>query len=76
MVMNTTYAPTCTVTCIENGKTLEAEVDKFMHNEYMSVYMNTVKVNLQFDLKTNLYIGKMAGLEFSSEGPKKLGSWR
>jgi hypothetical protein len=76
MKMNTTYSPTCTVECLENGKTLEAEIDKFMHEEYMSVYLNTVKINLQYDTKVNLYIGKMAGLEFGSKGPKKLGSWR
>jgi hypothetical protein len=47
-----------------------------MHNEYMSVYLNTVKINLQYDSKTELYIGKMAGLEFGSKGPKKLGHYR
>jgi len=74
--MNTTYAPTCTVECFENGNKVEADIDKFMHNEYMSVYINTVKVNLQYDSKVNLYIGKMAGLEFGSDGPKKLGHYR
>ena len=74
--MNTTYAPTCQVECFENGKTLEAEVDRFTKDEYLSVYLNTVKINLQYDKKTSLYIGKMAGLEFGSDGPKKLGHYR
>lgn len=74
--MNETHSKTCQVECLENGKKIEAEVDRFNKGEYLSVYINTVKVNLQYDTKVNLYIGKMAGLEFGSEGPKILGHYR
>jgi len=72
----TTYSPTCQIECLENGKTLEAEVDRFTKAEYLSVWINTVKVNLHYDLKAKKYIGKMAGLEFGSDGPTKLGHYR
>jgi hypothetical protein len=74
--MNESYALTCQVECLENGNKIEADVDRFNKGEYLSVYMNTVKVNLQYDSKVNLYIGKMAGLEFGSEGPNFLGHYR
>jgi hypothetical protein len=74
--MNESYSSTCQVECLENGKKIDADVDRFKIDEYLSVYMNTVKVNLQYDSKVKLYIGKMAGLEFSSEGPKLLGHYR
>ena len=74
--MNESYSKTCQVECLENGNKIEADVDRFKIDEYLSVYMNTVKVNLQYDSKVKLYIGKMAGLEFSSEGPKLLGHYR
>jgi hypothetical protein len=74
--MNETYAKECEIECIENGNTLNAEVDRFQKEKYLSVYMNTVKINLQYNTRNNSYIGKMAGLEFISKGPKLLGHHR
>ena len=74
--MNETYAPKCQVQCVENGITVEADVERYNKEQYLSVYMNTVKVNLQYDMKTKSYIGSMAGLEFISNGPKLLGHYR
>jgi hypothetical protein len=74
--MNETYATECQVECVENGNKLDAAVDRFQKGKYLSVYMNTVKVNLQYDIRTKTYIGAMAGLEFISIGPKLLGHHR
>ena len=74
--MNESYSPTCQIECIENGKKIDADVDRFHKDEYLRVYMNTVKVNLQYNTKTKTYIGSMAGLEFISTGPKLLGYYQ
>ena len=42
--MNETYAKECIVECTDNGKTVEAEVGNFKPEEFLQVFMNTVKV--------------------------------
>jgi hypothetical protein len=61
------------VECTDNGKTITADVDNFHQGVYLSVVMNTVKVNLQYESKFDQYVGSMGGLEFVSKGPKQLG---
>ena len=68
--MNETYADECEIECIENGNKINAEIDRFHKEQYLSVYMNTVKVNLQYNKGNDSYIGQMAGLEFISKGPR------
>ena len=47
--MNETYAKECIVECTDNGKTVEAEVGSFKQkNDFLQVFMNTVKVTLQY----------------------------
>ena len=75
-MMNEVYATECQIECIENGKIIEGKVDKFHKEKYLSVYISTVKVNLQYNKRNNSYIGAMGGLEFISKGPKKLGDYR
>ena len=64
------------VECIDNGKTVEAEIIAFVEGKYLSVSLNTVKVNMQYNQRYNIYIGSMGGLEFQSPGPKLLGKYR
>lgn len=70
------YAKECIIECVDNGKTMEADVEKFYKNKYLSVYVNTVRVNLQYNTITKVYVGSMAELEFISEGPKLLGKYK
>ena len=74
--MNESYAKECIVECTDNGKTLKVETGDFKPESFLTVYMNTVKVNLQYDTKHKIYVGSMAGLEFITEGPKLVGSYR
>ena len=69
--MNESYANECIVECTDNGKTVEAEVGSFQQ-----VFMNTVKVNLQYQPAHKVYVGNMAGMEFVTSGPKLVGSYR
>jgi hypothetical protein len=74
--MNDIYAKECIIECVDNGKTMEADIENFHKGKFLSVYVNTVRVNLQYDTRTNVYVGSMAELEFISEGPKLLGRHR
>ena len=70
------YERTTTVECIDNNKLVEADVITFVEGKYLTVALNTVRVNLQFNERYKIYIGSMGGLEFQSTGPKALGYYR
>ena len=74
--MREVYAQETLVACTDNGKSIMVDVDNFQPGRYLSVVMNTVKVNLQYQEKYDRYVGSMGGLEFISNGPKTIGSYR
>ena len=74
--MKEVYAQEVLVECTDNGKSITADVDNFQPGRYLSVIMNTVKVNLKYQDKFDHYVGSMGGLEFLSKGPKTVGTYR
>ena len=74
--MNQTYAQECIVENVDSGKEVEAEVAYFQPQKSLTVYMNTVKVNLKYNEKQNAYVGNFAKMDFISRGPKLLGTYR
>ena len=70
------YERTTTVECIDNNKLVEADVITYVEGKFLTVSLNTVRVNLQYNQKYKNYIGAMGGLEFQSTGPKALGYYR
>ncbi len=74
--MYSSFDRTAVVECIDNGNTVEADVITFVEGKYLTVALNTVRVNLQFNERYKIYIGSMSGLEFQSQGPKLLGKYR
>lgn len=74
--MRSSYDRTTAVECIDNGKTVDADVITFVEGKYLTVSLNTVRVNLQYNSRYNNYIGSMSGMEFQSNGPKLLGRYR
>jgi len=74
--MNQTYAQECIVENVDSGKEVEAEVAYFQPQKSLTVYMNTVKVNLKYNEKQNAYVGNFAKMDFISSGPKLLGTYR
>jgi predicted transcriptional regulator len=58
------------VTCTDNNHTVIADVRDYKQNVYLSVLINTVSVNMQYNSKHDNYVGHMAGMEFVSDGPK------
>jgi hypothetical protein len=74
--MNRSYEDTVIVECTNNDKAVTADVMAFVEGKYLTVALNTVRVNLQYNAKHNNYVGVMSGLEFQSSGPKTLGYYR
>ena len=68
--MNTQQLPEkISVTCTDNGKTVEAYLDRFVENSHIDVIVNTVRMRLNHK-KADLYIGNMTGLEFTTRAPE------
>ena len=60
----------CDVENIANGHVELGEILTFREKEYISLTIKrSVKLNLRWNEKAELYIGAMAGMEFQSEGP-------
>lgn len=76
MSMNKSYDSIAVVECTDNNKSIDADVLTFVEGKYLTVAINTVKVNLQYNQKHSNYIGSLGGLEFCSVGPKILGYYR
>lgn len=74
--MREVYAQETLVECTDNGKSITADVDRFQPGQFLSVIMNTVKVNLQYQGRFDQYVGSMGGMEFVSKGPKIIGTHR
>lgn len=70
MNIRTEYDDTCDVTCISNGATELGEILAFRDKDFISLTIRrSVKLRLNWDEAVNVYIGRMAGLEFQSNGP-------
>ena len=64
------YDDNCTVINSNNGVEIDAYVSDYRPEKYLTVIVNGVKLKLQWNIKRNRFIGKMAGLDFESFGPK------
>jgi len=71
MVNNSVYEKTCMVTCTDNEKVVEAEVDNFREKESMNVFLATNKIHMKWNGRS-IYIGNQFGYEFTTPGPKEV----
>jgi flagellar biosynthesis/type III secretory pathway ATPase len=62
------YGSTCKVVQSSSKKTVEAEVMAFNEGRNLTVVMNK-SVKLMMTWNGRLYEGRMAGMDFVSEGP-------
>lgn len=61
------------VYCTETDKTVRADVIDYNEGVYLSVAIaRQFKINLQYNKQHELYLGKSSGLEFQSNGPKRI----
>ncbi len=63
------YGDKCSIKQANSSKTVEAEVYEFKERERLIVVLNK-SVKLPMIWNGKIYEGKMAGMDFVSEGPK------
>lgn len=68
--MKTVFENKCMVTCTNNDKIVEAEVDNFREKDSMNVFMATNKIHMKYNGK--VYVGNAFGYEFTTPGPAEL----
>ena len=66
--MKEVFDKVCMVTCTNNDKVVEAELDNFKVNESMNIYMATNKIHMKYNGK--VYVGNAFGMEFTTPGPE------
>lgn len=69
-VTGSSFANTCKLKNTNNEKIVEAEIMDFKPKRSLTVSVNrSVKVILQYNDRNKIYVGNMAGMEFTSTGP-------
>ena len=58
----------CMVTCTNNDRIVEAEVDNFRTKDSMNVFMATNKIHMKYNGR--VYVGNAFGYEFTTPGPE------
>ena len=58
----------CMLTCTNNDKVQEAEVDNFREKESMYVFIATNKIHMKYNGR--VYVGNAFGFEFTTPGPE------
>jgi len=67
------YEDAVTITCTDNGKSNSAEVLSFNEGQRLVVSLNrSVKLEMYYNPRNSLYVANQSGLEFVSQGPKKI----
>lgn len=62
------YGNTCKVTQTSSSKTVDAEIMAFNEGQNLTVVMNK-SVKLMMNWNGRQYEGRMAGMDFTSDGP-------
>ena len=58
----------CMVTCTNNDRIVEAEIDNFRSKDSMNVFMATNKIHMKYNGR--VYVGNAFGYEFTTPGPE------
>lgn len=71
-MIKTTYDDKCVLHNTDRNQNVEAEVLEFKPGVYLSVSVQRqIKLKLMYNAKTKVYVGSMAGYEFTTQGPKE-----
>lgn len=65
--MRTVVDPTAKLTCTDNDKVADAEIDNFKDKVGFNAYLVGNKIYMKYNGK--IYVGEKMGLEFTSPGP-------
>jgi hypothetical protein len=69
------HSDKCTVTAIASGKTMDADVIAFHEKRNLTVAVNK-SVKLLMTWNGRKFEGKAAGLDFESDGPKQISTYK
>ena len=64
------YDNTCDLYCTDNDKTASAEVVNFRPEDGLTVVLAESKLVMKYKKNTDIYVGTLMGMEFTSKGPK------
>jgi len=71
-MIKTTYADTCVLHNTDKGQDVEAEIINFSPRHSITVSINRqIKVTLLYRPQKDIYVGSMAGYEFTTTGPEE-----
>lgn len=71
-MIKTTYDDKCVLHNTDRNQNLEAEVLEFKPGVFLSVSVQRqIKLKLMYNAKNKVYVGSMAGYEFTTPGPKE-----
>jgi len=67
--MRSIFDNVATLTNTRNEQSVEAEVDNVRENQSLDAFVANTKIHMRWNGKT--YVGNMAGMEFTTPGPKQ-----
>lgn len=71
-MIKTKYADIVMLHNTDKGQDVEAEVLEFRPNHFLTVSVQRqIKIKMQYIAGKNIYIGSMAGFEFTTKGPEE-----
>jgi hypothetical protein len=68
--MRVDFEGECDLYCIDNDKTVTAQVADFHLEEKLTCYLADSKMYLTYNKRHGLYIGSLMGREFHTKGPE------
>jgi hypothetical protein len=76
MTIRITYDDTVKLHCTDNSKIIDAEVLDFNPRHVLTVSVQrAIKLILKYNAAGDNYVGSMAGMEFTTQGPKETQSY-
>ena len=67
--MKTIFDNVATLTNTRNENSVECEVDNVQEHDSLNAFVANTKIHMKWNGK--IYVGKMAGMEFTTPGPKQ-----
>lgn len=67
------YDDICKILCLDTNISTTGEILDFKPEKKLIVSINrTIRMDLEYNTRKKKYIGKAAGMEFVTDGPKQL----
>ena len=70
MVISKSYYDSVDVLCEDNGKVVSSEVKAYKQNDYMTVELGGVQLNMRWQPKQKEFRASFSGLDFVANQPR------